>query len=250
MPMIQPSGPQKFFSKAAGYRAYSKKIGSAITLLTIFLTMVFLAQAAAATPPINDGEIRSAIQRYLAAETAVPAEDVEIHVNDGVVMLSGSTDNLLQKNRMTRIAESIRGVRAVIDNTRVVPALHEDDAIARDVRTASGAQSASLKIGEITVAVEKGIVTLRGTVDSWVRSRLAERRAMSVRGATKIVNRIAVIPKRHRDNKTIQMDVMKRLQADLYVDASGIDVAVTDGRVHLEGSVRTAAEKRRAAENA
>lgn len=218
-------------------------------LLTVFLTTVFLAQAAAAASPIDDGKIRGVIQRYLAAETAVSAENVEIHVNDGVVMLSGSTDNLLQKNQIARIAESVRGVRAVIDDTRVVPALREDDAVARDVRAAL-ARSASLGIGENTVAVEKGVVTLQGTVDSWVRSRLAERRAMSVRGATKIVNQIVVIPGRHRDDKTIQMDIMKRLQSDLYVDASGIDVAVTGGRVRLKGYVRTAAEKRRAAENA
>jgi len=247
--MIQPPGKKRFFSKAGACPACCRKGGAVRILLMFFLTTVFLAQAAAAAPPIDDGKIRSAIQRCVAAKSAVPAESVEIQVNDGVVMLSGSTANLLQKSRITRIAESIRGVRAVIDNTRVVPALREDDAVARDVRAAL-ARSASLGIGEITVAVENGVVTLQGTVDSWVRSRLSERRAMSVRGATKIVNQISVIPGRHRDDKTIQMDVIKRLQADLYVDASSIDVAVTNGRVRLEGSVRTAAEKRRAAENA
>jgi len=247
--MIQPLGKKKFFSKAGACPACSRKGGSVRIILMVFLTTVFLAQAAAAAPPIDDGKIRSATQRCVAAKTAVPAETVEIHLNDGGVMLSGSTANLLEKSRITRITESIRGVRAVIDNTRVVPTLREDDAVARDVRAVL-ARSASLGIGKIMVAVENGVVTLQGTVDSWVRSRLAERRAMSIRGATKIVNQIAVIPGRHRDDKTIQMDVMKRLQADLYVDSSGIDVAVTDGRVHLEGRVRTAAEKRRAAEEA
>lgn len=247
--MRQLSEPQRIFSKAGRYRANRFKGGSAGTLLVVFCLVAFLARAAAASPQPDDGEIRRAIRQFLAAETAVPIEDIGIHVDDGVVMLSGSVANLLQKDQAERIAESVRGVRAVVDNTRVVPTLREDDDVARDVRAVL-ARSAPLGIGEIMVGVKGGVVTLQGTVDSWVRSRLAERRAMSVRGVTKIVNKIAVSPGGHRDDRTIQADVIRRLKADLYLDASDIEVRVKDGRVHLEGSVRTAAEKRRAAENA
>jgi len=247
--MRQFSGQQNSLSKADTYRANRFKEGFAASFLMVLLAAAFLARTAAASPETDDSGIRMAIQRFLAVETAVPAEDIGIHVDDGIVMLSGSVTNLLQKDQAERIAECVRGVRAVVDDTNVVPIVRENDAVARDVRAAL-AHPASLRMADIAVDVEGGVVTLRGTVDSWVRSRLAERRAMSVRGVTKIVNKIAVSPGRHRDDGTIRLDVMRRLKADLYLDASDIEVTVKDGSVRLKGAVRTAAEKRRAVENA
>ena len=217
--------------------------------LSVIFSIVVLAQLAAAGSPPGDSDIRRSVRRYITTETSIAPENLEIHVKDGIVVLSGTVSNLLQQDQAGRIAESVRGVRSVVDNTRVQPVVRDDGAIARDVRAALPRLSSDRK-AEINVDVSGGVVTLEGTADSWVLSRLAVRRAMSVRGVTKIVNRIDVSPGLHRSDEAIDADIERRLFADLHVDASNVEVAVRNGRVTLSGTVTTAAEKRRAAENA
>jgi osmotically-inducible protein OsmY len=193
--------------------------------------------------------ISRSIHRYLNAETAVSPGAVAIHEEDGIVMLSGTVSNLLQKDQAERIAESVRGVRSVVNDIRVQPMVRKNQAIAKDVHAVLARPRAD-GLSDIAVKVNGGVVTLTGTVDSWVRSRLAVRKVMTVKGVSEIVNQIEVAPVGPRDDGAIQTDITRRLAADLYVDASDIEVTVQEGRVILKGSVQTAAERRRAAEGA
>jgi osmotically-inducible protein OsmY len=112
-----------------------------------------------------------------------------------------------------KIAESIIGVRSVIDDIRVNLSVRDNDARARDIRM--NLQQVQLRQGaEISVAVDNGVATLSGIVDSWILSRMATRKARSVIGVTEVVNRI--------------------------------EVTVKDGRVILSGTAPTVAQKRRA----
>ena len=204
---------------------------------------------AAATSVPGDGDIKKFIDRYLAIETTVVPGSIDIDVKDGIVMLSGSVSNLLQRNQVKRVTGSVVGVRSVVDNIRVEPAVRDDKAIARDVLAILPPLPPDRK-AVIGVNVKNGVVTLNGRVDSWVLSRLADRRAMSVKGVSRIVNQIDVSPGTHRDDQLIRADVERRLAADLYVDASSIEVAVNNGRVSLAGTVRTLAQKHRSVDDA
>ena len=203
----------------------------------------------AAGRELTDDTIRRSIERHVVAETAISPDQVDIKVKDGIAMLSGSVNNLLQKSRVRQIAESIRGVRSVVDTVAVKPVIRENEAIARDVRD-NLAQIPPDRGLDVSVSVDRGIVTLKGTADSWVLSRLAVYQAMSIKGVSEVVNQIDVKTRLERDDPDIALDVKRRLAADLYVDDALIEVTVKDGRVTLEGIVGTAAEKRRAAENA
>jgi len=131
----------------------------------------------------------------------------------------------------------------------VKPVIREKDAIARDVRD-NLAQIPPDRGLYVSVSVDRGIVTLKGTADSWVLSRLAVYQAMSIKGVSEVVNQIDVKTRLERDDPDIALDVKRRLAADLYVDDALVEVTVKDGRVTLDGIVGTMAEKRRAAENA
>jgi osmotically-inducible protein OsmY len=211
--------------------------------------MLIVPPCVAAESSIEDDTIRSSIQRYLNAETTVSPGAVAIQVDDGIVMLSGTVSNLLQLDQAERIAESVRGVRSVVNDIRVQPIVRNNQAIAKDVHAVLARPRADA-LSDIAVKANGGVVTLTGTVDSWVRSRLAVRKTMTVKGVSDIVNQIEVAPQGPRDDSAIQTDITRRLAADLYVDASDIEVTVQDGRVILKGSVQTAAERRRAVEDA
>jgi osmotically-inducible protein OsmY len=190
-------------------------------------------------------EIEQAIRQHLPASVVSPRSGIDIRVDKGVVALSGTVENLLQKHQARRVAESIRGVRAVIDLITVTPVLRRDEDIGRNVRQAF-AESRPLKPYDLAVAVRGGVVTLKGAVDAWGLSWLARRKAMAVKGVSDVHNRIDVKLKVRRSDDEIRRFVKRRLAADLYVDASRIDVRVRNGVVHLAGVVGTVTEKRRA----
>ena len=217
-------------------------------LIAMIVTVLFMTRPAAGRE-LTDDTIRRSIERHVVAETALSPDQVDITVKDGIAMLSGSVNNLLQKSRVRQFAESIRGVRSVVDTVVVKSVIREKDAIARDVRD-NLAQIPPDRGLDVSVSVDRGIVTLKGTADSWVLSRLAVYQAMSIKGVLEVVNQINVKTRLERDDPDIALDVKRRLAADLYVDDALIEVTVKDGRVTLEGIVGTAAEKRRAAENA
>jgi len=219
-----------------------------VLLMTILFSVLFMYRPAAGRE-LTDDTIRESIGRHILSETAIAPGDVDIKVNDGIVMLSGTVTNLLRKIQVRQIAESIRGVRSVVDTVAVKPVIRENEAIARDVRNSLSQLSPDRGL-DASVSVDGGVVTLNGTADSWVLSRLAAHRAMSIRGVSEVVNSINVKARLERDDKDVGLDVKRRLATDLYVDDTLIEVTVKDGRVTLDGIVETAAEKRRATENA
>ena len=70
---------------------------------------IFLMNRPAFGLELTDDNIRRSIERHIVSEAALSQDQVDIKVKDGIAMLSGSVNNLLQKSRVRRIAESIRG---------------------------------------------------------------------------------------------------------------------------------------------
>jgi len=68
-----------------------------------------------AAKKITDYGITSAVEDALILESDVFSNDVDVNTSQGIVTLSGSVDNLLSKDRAVKIAETIWGVRGVID---------------------------------------------------------------------------------------------------------------------------------------
>ena len=62
---------------------------------------------------LQDAQVRRAVERELASVPAVSAHLVTVEVSNGIVALLGRIDNLLAKEQAARIAETVKGVRAV-----------------------------------------------------------------------------------------------------------------------------------------
>lgn len=92
---------------------------------------------------------------------------------------------------------------------------------------------------EIGVIVKDGIVTLTGTVDSYIKKWTAEEAAHRVRGVKAVVNEIEVrLPSsQERTDEDIAAAAVRALEWDAGVPADQIDVTVSKGWVTLKGSV-------------
>ena len=150
----------------------------------------------------NDITVRVAIDRTdadialdaaaaLKLQTAV-ADRVQLAVHRGHVTLIGEVDWLAQKEAAGAAVQHVFGVRGVANYITVSPR-----PIVRDVhrRIVSALhRNADLDARHLQVQVADDVVTLTGTVGSWLQREAAEHGAASAPGIRRVDNRIVVLP--------------------------------------------------------
>lgn len=215
--------------------------------LAVFASLFALVAApAAAKRMMTDQSVSDAVEDEILIDTMVPYNAIDVSSADGVVTLTGTVDNLLAKERAERIAETVKGVRAVVNRIDLEPtSLRSDPEIRSDVTQALLTDPATDSY-EVGVNVANGLVTLTGQVDSWQESRLAERVAKGVSGVLAVDNELDWSYETERPDHELSNEIKARLQWDVLVDDGLITVRVEDGDVSLVGTVGSAAEKREA----
>lgn len=216
-------------------------------LFAVFLAFSLAPVSAQNTDrPLSDQAISDAVEDELLLDPAVPATRIDVQVEGGVVTLSGTVNNILAKERATRIAETVKGVRSVVNNIEVQPLeARLDRQIRNDIEDALFTNPAT-EAEEIVVGVEDGVVALSGTVQSWQEKQLVEKVAKGVRGVTEVNSNIEVIYTAERPAQEIKAEIQQALRWDALIDNALIEVAVENDQVHLTGTVGSAAEKTRA----
>ncbi len=222
------------------------KIGALITILAAFYCMALIDPVYAKKRDVSDVEISMAVESEFWGDSAVDPNRIDVKTQKGVVTLDGAVRHLLAKERAERIAETVVGVRAVVNRIQVEPVVIPSDAeLAKAVKQALLLDPAAESY-EITPVSKAGVVTLNGVVDSWQERRLCETVAKSVPGVAAVKNNITVKYKTERSDTEIKKDIEARLKNDVRVDDHLIQVEVKDGQVTLAGSVGSVSEKNRA----
>jgi osmotically-inducible protein OsmY len=92
---------------------------------------------------------------------------------------------------------------------------------------------------EIAVAADDGVVTLRGTVESFSQRRAAGQDANDVEGAYDVDNqlKVSLTGANRRDDDEIRGAALQSLIWDVEVPSDLVDVKVNDGWVTLTGNV-------------
>jgi hypothetical protein len=120
------------------------------------------ALQASAAKEMPDGTITFAVEDALLADQGVFPNDVDVTTSHGIVTLSGSVENLLIRQRVIRIAESLRGVRAVVSLLSVTPVVRPDEDIRKDILIAL-LQDPATYAYQVAVSVRNGVATSPGT---------------------------------------------------------------------------------------
>ena len=206
-------------------------------------------QAATAKKAITDSGITLAVEGDLNIDKGVMPNFVDVSTSHGIVTLSGSVADLLAKRRAVKIAESIRGVSAVVDQITVTPVSRPDEDIRKDV-SAALLQDPSTESYKVGVSVKDAAVTLTGSVGSWTETDLTKWIAEGVKGVKEVRNDIKIEYQTKRTDQEIAAEINDRLQWDIWVNGDLIEAAVKNGQATLSGAVGSAAEKRRAGSDA
>ena len=234
-----------------------ESVGSNIRMaLGVILTVGCLVLAAAGSstaqtvPTVTDQAISDVVEDQLRQDHAFFTDLIDISTEDGIVNLSGRTGNLLAKERAARIAEKVKGVRAVVNIIEVVPPEQRSDAEIKVDLAEALVEDPATEAVEVQFMVEDNVVTLTGEVDSWQERILAAKVAKGVKGVKEVRNQIDVLYKVDRSDEDIRQDIVQALRWDVLVDHAMIDVKVENGMVFLSGTVGSVAEKGRATADA
>ncbi len=194
----------------------------------------------------TDHELQRDVLEELSWEPSVDAAEIGVTAKDGVVVLNGTVRSLNEKWVAERVAQRINGVRAVTDELVVKLAgdtKYGDAEIAAAVVNALD-WSWAVPSKQIKVLVDKGWVTLEGSVEHKYQQEAADDLVRGLRGVRGISSQITVKP--HVKPENVTQAIKKALHRAAQVDAEMIRVETKDSQVILRGSVKTWAEREEA----
>ena len=185
-----------------------------------------------------DLQLQRDVIAELTWEPQVDPADIGVAVNEGVVTLSGQVKSYPEKLAAEKAARRVAGVKAIAEEIQVRFASDRktaDHEIARRIVDVF-AWHESIPETKIDVIVEKGWVTLTGTVDWTYQSEAARKAASHISGVTGVTNRIEIL------SLPVVADMRDRILAafkrQAAIDASSVSVQTEGSTVKLSGTVK------------
>jgi osmotically-inducible protein OsmY len=191
-------------------------------------------------------ELKRQVLAELEWEPGVDAAHIGVIATDGVVTLTGTVPTYAEKLKAERAAKRITGVKALVSQLEVRPALgavRTDTDIARAVVQALE-WDVAVPHENIKVRVADGRVILEGEATFQFQRAAAERAVSSLAGVTAVNNFITIKPAVWAGDVKARIEAAFRRSAEL--DARNVEVETREGRVTLRGRVRTWAEREEA----
>lgn len=193
---------------------------------------------------VRDGRLQRAVLDELAWTPGLEAAGIGVAVRDGVVTLTGDVDDVPQYLVTKRAALKVAGVRALVDDLWVRPAMARPDAdLAASVREAIRWRS-EVPSDAVQVAVRDGFVNLVGQVPWEYQRRAAQEAAERVEGVRRVDNDIELT---ERPAAADAADRVRRaLLRNAVLDANAVQVTVDGTEAVLSGAVHSEFERRQA----
>jgi len=186
---------------------------------------------------MNDIDLKHQVEEALDWEPSLDARSVHVTVQNGIVTLAGSVPRYPEKHSAEKAAGAVRGVKAVACELAVaLPASNArtDEQIAQAAASAI-AWNTLLSNTNIQVFVDKGRITLEGSVHWHYQRQAADRSVRYLAGVKDVNNHLVVKP--IAEGAAIKTRIDAALLRNARLDAGRIRIEVRGDRAILRGTV-------------
>lgn len=186
----------------------------------------------------TDSQLQHDVMAELEWDPSIHHTDIGVSVTGGVVTLSGFVHSYAEKIEAERAVHRVAGTKAIAEELKV---RYPSDAKTSDTEIAKRivdvlAWDALVPTDHVSVKVERGWVTLTGTVEWFYQKEAARRAAGRITGVVGITNLVAL---RH---VPVASDIKERIMAAIKrsanADAASLTVLTDGGKVTLGGRVK------------
>jgi osmotically-inducible protein OsmY len=199
---------------------------------------------------LENSGLQQTVRDELAADPKIDHREIAVSVSgEGVITLRGTVGSLRQRRDAAEAVKRVYGVQKVENNLDVRPLIGDrrEDAILRGEVLQALALNVLVPSG-VDANVRDGIVELSGKVNWNFEREEAEAAASNVRGVRAIRSELVLIP----GAKTVDVKgaIEQALKRNATIDADGVSVETSDGKVTLKGFVSSWAARDAAIEAA
>lgn len=199
----------------------------------------------------HDNDLKSAVLAELKWEPSVEASHIGVTAKDGVVTLMGHVASFAEKYAAETAAARVKGVKAIAEEVEVrlpFSIKHDDEAIAA-AAVSRLAWNSSVPKDAVKVKVEKGWITLSGTVEWNYEKTSAGQDVRLLSGVVGVTNDIKIKPRVNAAN--ISDDINHALHRSWFFDEpQTVFVSADGGKVKLTGTVDSWFDRQTAADTA
>ena len=198
----------------------------------------------------HDSSLQQSVLAELAWEPSITAAHIGVTARNGIVTLSGHVESFLQKNAAEDAARRVKGVKGVAEELEVHLAYDmargDDDIAAAAVDRL--AWDTAVPKDSVQVKVERGWVTLTGTVRWHFEKQAAASDVRHLAGVVGLSDQVTIVPTVNTLN--ISDNIMDALHRSWFFDPKTVNVTAEGGHVRLSGTVRSLNERYVAADTA
>ena len=226
----------------------------------VVLGCAFLSSQHASAGPAEDAATTARIETTFALNGHLSPFDINTTTREGVVTLTGSVDDQVQKDLCTEIAMTVAGVKEVDNQLLIVDDITvdapkrtwqqkvEDATVTASVRTRI-LYNKEFSAFNIKVSTVDNVVTLSGVVDKVAQIERIGEIAAETQGVTKVINNLSFHQRNSLDpvqnvgrqfsDEWIEKRVETSLALNRHVSVRDLAVEVEDGVCILGGTVDT-----------
>jgi osmotically-inducible protein OsmY len=139
-----------------------------------------------------DPEVARDAVAAIKSQLPISSEKIKVIVKNGWITLEGQVEWQYQRSTAEHAVRRIKGVKGVSNMIQLKPQAQPSE-IKHKIQEAFR-RNAEVDSNRIIVDADGGVVTLKGTVRSWVEREEAERAAWAAPGVVNVVDQIVVSP--------------------------------------------------------